>query len=627
MVHRIFVILNIFVAVGFLLSGIDDLVVDIFYWLRRLYRKLFFGRRIHPVTEKDLAGIAEKRTAIWIPAWHEHEVIDKMLLNTLESLDYRNYDIFVGTYPNDEGTQLAVETVRERSGRVHKIVCPNPGPTNKADCLNWVFQGMLLAEQEKGVRYEIVVMHDAEDVVHPLELKLLNWLIPRKDMVQLPVIPLEMPARYWTAGTYLDEFAENHSKDLLVRERLGRVIPSAGVGTGLSRRVVDEMASLRKNHLFNVDSVTEDYEFGLKLLPLTRGSILAQYMVLRTQILNGGLWNKQQKFRQVREPLAVREFFPDRFRLAVRQKSRWILGISLQGWKNLRWQGGFWGRYMLYRDRKALFTNVFNALGYIVIGYWLVDLLSHPWGRALPMVPARWVWDVILFDTFLMLHRLLERAVAVHRVAGWKQAFLSIPRSVVGNTINFCATIVAVKEFWNAQRTGQRVAWRKTAHAFPSAQQLREHRRRLGDLLLENRLVTVAQLRESLALQHNSGEKLGQVLTRSGYISEEDLLAVLGRQLRISVCSIDSGTIEQTWLQKLPQQVAEKSLALPVRFSNGVLEVACADPALPGLKVRLEELLGCPVRLSLSGENDIRSAITAAYLPLEGEGVHHLENC
>ena len=62
------------------------------------------------------------------------------------------------------------------------IVCPHPGPTNKADCLNWVFQGMLVAEQEKDIRYEIVVLHDSEDIVHPLELKLFNWLIPRKDM-------------------------------------------------------------------------------------------------------------------------------------------------------------------------------------------------------------------------------------------------------------------------------------------------------------------------------------------------------------------------------------------------------------------------------------------------------------
>ena len=619
MVHRAFVFLNVVVAVSFLLSGLDDLFVDAYYWLRKAYRRLFMRGQIHPVTEKDLASVPQKRAAIWIPAWHEHEVIDKMLLNTLESLDYQNYDIFVGTYPNDEATQLAVESVRERQRQVRKVVCPNPGPTNKADCLNWVYQGMLLAEEERGMRYEIVVLHDSEDVVHPLELKLFNWLIPRKDMVQLPVVPLEMPARYWTAGTYLDEFAENHSKDLLVRELLVSVIPSAGVGTGLSRTVLDELAQMRENQLFNVNTLTEDYEFGFGLLPLKRHGILAQFDVLRTQTVNAGLWRKRQELRQVREQVAVREFFPDRFRLAVRQKSRWVLGIALQGWKNLGWQGGFWGRYMLYRDRKALFANAVNALGYLVVAYWLLDLLTHPWGHSLSLTPARWVWDVTLADTLLMAHRMAERIVAVRRVAGWKQALLSIPRAVVGNAINFCATVVALKQYSESRRTGRRVAWQKTAHAFPSVQQLREHRRRLGDLLLENRLLNVVQLREALASQQENGGKLGEVLRRLGYITEGDLMEVLGRQLGVPLCEIDYRVIDRNWLRKFPRPLAEKTLALPIRFVSGAVEVACSDPAEPGLKRRFEKLLGCPVRLSLGSEDGLRLAISRAYLSAEGE--------
>ena len=97
--HNVFVILNIFVAVAFLLSGIDDLFIDIYYWVRELYRKIALRKRIQPVTHSDLANEPEKWTAIWIPAWHEHEVIDKMVMNTLEAVEYRNYDIFVGVYP------------------------------------------------------------------------------------------------------------------------------------------------------------------------------------------------------------------------------------------------------------------------------------------------------------------------------------------------------------------------------------------------------------------------------------------------------------------------------------------------------------------------------------------------
>jgi adsorption protein B len=623
MVHRVFVILNVIVAVSFLVSGIDDLFVDLYYWVRKLYRKIFVAHRIHPVGEVDLESKPEKWTAIWIPAWREDGVIDRMLQNTIESLSYGKYDIFVGTYPNDEATQLAVESVRERYHQINKIVCPHPGPTNKADCLNWVYQGMLLAEQEKGIRYEVVVMHDSEDVVHPLELRLLNWLIPRKDMVQLPVVPLEMPGRYWTAGTYLDEFAENHSKDLLVRERLGPVIPSAGVGTGLNRTVLDEVARARGNQLFNIDTVTEDYDFGFSLLPFNRRGILAQFSVLRTQLVTCGFWRKRQEVRKIQELVAVREFFPNTFRLAVRQKSRWVLGISLQGWKNLGWQGGFWGWYMLYRDRKALLTNFVNAIGYLVVGYWLVLLFTQPPDHFLSLVPAHWVWDVILLDTALMVNRLVQRLIAVHRIAGWGQALLSIPRAVVSNAVNFCATAAALQQFAVAQRTGRQVEWRKTDHAFPKADELREYRRRLGDLLLENRLVNVAQLREALVSQKEKGGKLGEVLQRLGYISQDALLPVLARQLGVSLFTIDGRTLDQNLLQGLPRQTAENMFALPVEFSDGAFEVACTNPS-SDLKHRLEDLLGHPVHLSLAGENDLRFAICRAYLSAEGSNGQYL---
>ena len=101
------------------------------------------------------------------------------------------------------------------------------------------------------------------------------------------------------------------------------------------------MAAERNNQLFNINTVTEDYEFGSGFFQLKRTGILAQFSVVRTQTVVRGWWHKRKEIRQVRERVAVREFFPDSFHLAVRQKSRWVLGISLQGWKNLGWPPGY----------------------------------------------------------------------------------------------------------------------------------------------------------------------------------------------------------------------------------------------------------------------------------------------
>jgi adsorption protein B len=67
------------------------------------------------------------------------------------------------------------------------------------------------------------------------------------------------------------------------------------------------------------------------------------------------------------DPVVVREYFPFRFRAAVKQKSRWVLGITLQGWRNLGWAGNPWMKYMLFRDRKSLVTSIVNVLGYVAL--------------------------------------------------------------------------------------------------------------------------------------------------------------------------------------------------------------------------------------------------------------------
>ena len=473
---------------------------------------------------------------------------------------------------------------------------------------------MLLAEREKGIRYEMVVLHDAEDIVHPLELKLFNYLIPRKDMVQVPVVPIEMPMHYLTAGTYVDEFAENHSKDLLVREILSRMIPSAGVGTAVSRRVFEELASQHHNEPFNTNTMTEDYEFGFRVAELKMTSILAIFRVLRTQTVIRGFWHKRQEIRQVRELVATREFFPDRFNLAVRQKSRWILGIALQGWKNIGWPGGFWRKYMMFRDRKALATNFINMLGYVTLVYGFYLYLTRPGIYLISFVHYHWVWYVIVGDTILMVERFLQRFVAVRTITSTKQALLSIPRVMVLNFINFSATMVAIWQFVSMEFLGKQVAWAKTSHTFPSAGQLQEYRRKLGDLLLENRLISVAQLRQGLETQQQSGGKLGAVLTGLGYLSEEDLVAILGRQFRVPTCEIDLRTLDVSLLEKLPQRFAEQHLVLPLRRVNSHVEVATANASDEPLKRDLEKFLDCPVNFFLAGEKDLHFAIPRAYM-------------
>src|SRR5215204_2419897 len=84
-----------FIAIGLavlmLVSGLDDLVIDIVYWLRRAWRAATVYRAHDRLQVRSLSAPAEKPLAIMVPAWHETGVIGQMAQLAVTTLDYENY--------------------------------------------------------------------------------------------------------------------------------------------------------------------------------------------------------------------------------------------------------------------------------------------------------------------------------------------------------------------------------------------------------------------------------------------------------------------------------------------------------------------------------------------------------
>jgi adsorption protein B len=388
------------VAVLLLVSAIDDLFVDAWYWTRRFYRWVTRESTYRPVTQEQLEERPEQPLAIMIPAWLEYDVIAPMIENMVKVLSYRSYAIFVGTYINDARTIAEVERMRRRYKQLHRVEVPHAGPTSKADCLNWIVQAIFLHEKQYGTRFAGIVLHDSEDVLHPLELKFFNYLLPRKDMIQLPVMSLERKWSEFVAGTYMDEFAEAHAKDIVVRESLSDMVPSAGVGTCFSRAAILALVKGNQNQPFNTDSLTEDYDIGNRLASLGMKSIFARFPVkfsVKRRTLPG--FGKQYPVT-VELPLCVREYFPDRFGTAYRQKARWVLGIGLQGWAQIGWQGSWATKYLLFRDRKSLVTSFISIFAYLLVlqvsAFWLANYFGLWSPQSLSLLDSQaWVHYVI----------------------------------------------------------------------------------------------------------------------------------------------------------------------------------------------------------------------------------------
>lgn len=525
--------LLIFVAIVFCIFGIDEILFDIFYAVRVVYRK-WKTRNYDKFYISNLLAVAEKKIAIMIPSWSEDAVIEEMLRYNLTIIEYSNYDIFIGTYGNDKLTQEAVARVQAEFPRLHQVTNPKDGPTTKGDNLNSIYSYIQKFEQENNVRYDIFVMNDSEDIIHPWVLKVFNYLIPRKDMVQIPIMPLEVEWKYFTHWTYNDEFAENHTKNLVIRESLKGLVPSAGTGTGFSRHAMEKLSE-KNTHPFFTDLFTEDYNTALRIRLMGLKSIFVSQKVTRVQNRKKWVYFGELTPKPVEEFIAIRCLFPFRYEEAVKQRSRWVMGISLQEWQRTGWPGSFPLKYSLFADRKSLLSHINNALAYIVLLFWIGYFFwqkNHTFYPSLQEFLDRHplIWILIIICTVFMLERMLQRIWAVSRFYGAGAALLSVPRIIYGNIINLHATLRAYWRFFTGRPSSSKLKWEKTKHIFPGANILKIYQRRLGDLIIENRILTASQITKALKEQTKTGKKLGEILLNTQAIQSEQLLKLLAKQ-------------------------------------------------------------------------------------------------
>ena len=444
---RIAAELALFSGVGFFIFALNDLAVDLIYFGRQLWRSATVYRRFPRAFAASLAESAadQRFIAVFIPAWDEAAVIGAMLKSTLARLDYANYRLFVGCYRNDPATTAAVKSISDP--RVEMVVVEEDGPTTKADCLNHIYDALLAYELEHKPAVA-VVLHDAEDVVHPLELSIFNSLIDRAGAIQLPVLPLPDARSRWVAGHYCDEFAEAHTKELVVREAIGASIPLAGVGCAIARGPLSRVAALHEGTPFAGGSMTEDYELGLRL-----GELGLKTMFVRIPAVPGS-----------RSVVASRGHFPGTFGEAVRQKARWLGGIALHGWDRLGWSGGLGERWMRMRDRRGPIAALLLFCGYSAALLWSQMWVAEALGAPIQVTIDAALATLLWINLWLLLWRIAMRALFTGSDYGWKEGLLSIPRLVVGNFIAICAAARALSLYLGK---APRV-WDKTKHTFPA---------------------------------------------------------------------------------------------------------------------------------------------------------------
>ncbi len=554
-----------------LLSGIDDFVpLAIWLWGRRAHRR---GETRH-----EQPG---RKIAIFTPCWREAAVIEEMICDNIAAIRYRNYDFFLGAYPNDQPTIEAAGRVAAKFGNVHVAICARPGPTSKADCLNEIYRGMQRLEQERGVRFDTVVLHDAEDVIHPEALSAIDRERVRYAMVQVPVLPLSTPLRDITHGVYCDEFSEYQTIDMRARQFIGSFVPSNGVGTGFAREILDRMAADRGGCVFDPESLTEDYEIGV--------------------------YAHQTGFSQVFVPLkrgkdgfmATREYFPRAVHSAVRQRTRWVTGIALQCWERTGWRGSWGTKYWFWRDRKVLVANplgfVTNLLFTAGVADWIESAATdRAWAFAVsnPHVITL-CWITLVLQCF----RLGLRTVCAARIYGTRFA-VGVPlRAFHASFINCLASFSAVLRYANARLRGRPHVWLKTEHAYPD-RALAPERRDIGDVLVACGYVSEADLARARK-ELPEGVGVAEFLLKRGLVSDDDLCAAISLQSGLPNGPIDPEQVDRRIVRSLPRHLEKRFGVLPFAVKEGRLRITGPEAPPSVLFDELKSFTRLPVDFQL----------------------------
>jgi len=141
----------------------------------------------------------------------------------------------------------------------------------------------------------------------------------------------------------------------------------------------------------------------------------------------------------------------------------------------------------------------------------------------------------------------------------------------------------------------------------------RRRRVRVGELLLENRLITEEQLKNALAEQKRTGRKLGRVLTELGYITEQAFYEALARHLQIPFVDVRHLQLVPATVRMLPEVHARRFRALVLQADAKGLLIGMADPtdlfAYDELAARLKQ----PLRIALVKESDLMQVMDAVY--------------
>jgi len=136
---------------------------------------------------------------------------------------------------------------------------------------------------------------------------------------------------------------------------------------------------------------------------------------------------------------------------------------------------------------------------------------------------------------------------------------------------------------------------------------------RLGEILVQQKLLSEDQLDQALADQKRTGRKLGRVFVESGFVTEEQISGALARQLGIPYINLKFYNINQDVVRLLPETQARRFRALVLEDRVETVLVGVSDPTDLFAYDEIARLLKKGVELAVVNETEVLQAIDRIY--------------
>src|SRR6266581_1826396 len=136
---------------------------------------------------------------------------------------------------------------------------------------------------------------------------------------------------------------------------------------------------------------------------------------------------------------------------------------------------------------------------------------------------------------------------------------------------------------------------------------------RLGDLLVKEKVITSEQLKQALSDQKSNGGRLGAVLVKLGFLTDEDVTNFLSRQYGVPAINLSYFEIDPAVVKLIPFETAKRYQILPLSRVGASLTIAMVDPTNVFAMDDIKFMTGFNIEPVVASESSIAAGIEKAY--------------